>query len=130
MFNVFFLMFLILYWSSKFSDVFDEDHFISTLSKDISVIKKLPKGVDGLTKVVKHFKSYSGLRYYQNEIATMWDEYKVIRAAKSDSRLVNNGLPPDIQKLRCRACYEALRFSTKIRSMGQVKLLVSYNHLI
>ncbi|KAL0795249.1 hypothetical protein Bca101_066626 [Brassica carinata] len=110
------------YWqdTSKFSDVFDEDHFISTLSKDIRVIKKLPKGIDGLTKVVKHFKSYSGLRYYQNEIATMWDEYKVIRAAKSDSRLVNNGLPPDIQKLRCRACYEALRFSTKIRSMGQI----------
>lgn len=71
-------MFLILYWSSKFSDVFDEDHFINALSKDIRVIKKLPKGIDGLTKVVKHFKSYSGLRYYQNEIATMWDEYKVI----------------------------------------------------
>ncbi|WZZ16916.1 hypothetical protein YC2023_110005 [Brassica napus] len=106
--------------TSKFSDVFDEDHFINALSKDIRVIKKLPKGIDGLTKVVKHFKSYSGLRYYQNEIATMWDEYKVIRAAKSDSRLVNNGLPPDIQKLRCRACYEALRFSTKIRSMGQI----------
>ncbi|CAH8306706.1 unnamed protein product [Eruca vesicaria subsp. sativa] len=106
--------------TSKFADVFDEDHFISTLSKDIRVIKKLPKGIDGLTKVVKHFKSYSGLIYYQKEIATMWDEYKVIRAAKSDSRLVNNGLPPDIQKLRCRACYEALRFSTKIRSMGQI----------
>jgi len=54
----------------------------------------------------------------------MWDEYKVIRAAKSDSRLANNNLPPDIQKLRCRACYEALRFSTKIRSMGEVKLLI------
>ncbi|CAE5958246.1 unnamed protein product [Arabidopsis arenosa] len=75
--------------TSKFSDVFDEDHFINALSKDIRVIKKLPK---------------------------------VIRAAKSDSRLANNNLPPDIQKLRCRACYEALRFSTKIRSMG--KLLV------
>ncbi|CAH8253212.1 unnamed protein product [Arabidopsis lyrata] len=108
--------------TSKFSDVFDEDHFINALSKDIRVIKKLPKGIDGLTKVVKHFKSYSGLSYYQNEIASMWDEYKVIRAAKSDSRLANNNLPPDIQKLRCRACYEALRFSTKIRSMG--KLLV------
>ncbi|AAF18531.1 Similar to auxin-independent growth promoter [Arabidopsis thaliana] len=106
--------------TSKFSDVFDEDHFINALSKDIRVIKKLPKGIDGLTKVVKHFKSYSGLSYYQNEIASMWDEYKVIRAAKSDSRLANNNLPPDIQKLRCRACYEALRFSTKIRSMGEL----------
>ncbi|KFK44341.1 hypothetical protein AALP_AA1G245400 [Arabis alpina] len=108
--------------TSKFSDVFDEDHFINALSKDVRVIKKLPKGIDAFTKVVKHFKSYSGLSYYQNEIATLWDEYKVIRAAKSDSRLANNNLPPDIQKLRCRACYEALRFSTKIKSMG--KLLV------
>ncbi|CAH2033620.1 unnamed protein product [Thlaspi arvense] len=106
--------------TSKFSDVFDEDHFINALSKDVTVVKKLPKGIDGLTKVVKHFKSYSGLSYYQNEIASMWDEYKVIRAAKSDSRLTNNNLPQDIQKLRCRACYEALRFSHKIESMGKV----------
>ncbi|XP_010460001.1 PREDICTED: uncharacterized protein At1g04910-like [Camelina sativa] len=106
--------------TSKFSDVFDEDHFINALSKDVKVIKKLPKGIDGLTKVVKHFKSYSGLSYYKNEIASMWDEYKVIRAAKSDSRLANNNLPPDIQKLRCRSCYEALRFSLKIKSMGQL----------
>lgn len=46
--------------------------------------------------------------------------YQVIRAAKSDSRLANNNLPPDIQKLRCRACYEALRFAPKIEAMGKV----------
>ncbi|XP_010535316.1 PREDICTED: uncharacterized protein At1g04910 isoform X2 [Tarenaya hassleriana] len=109
--------------TSNFSDIFDEDHFIVALSNDIKVVKKLPKGIGGVTKVVKHFKSYSGLNYYQEEIARMWDEYEVIRAAKSDSRLANNNLPPDIQKLRCRACYEALRFSPKIEAMG--KLLVN-----
>ncbi|XWS21470.1 hypothetical protein CRYUN_Cryun30bG0057600 [Craigia yunnanensis] len=108
--------------TSNFSDVFDEDHFINSLDNDVKVIKKLPMELSSATKVVKHFRSWSGLEYYQDEIASLWEEYQVIRAAKSDSRLANNNLPPDIQKLRCRACYEALRFSPQIEAMG--KLLV------
>ncbi|KAM3200252.1 hypothetical protein P3L10_032614 [Capsicum annuum] len=50
----------------------------------------------------------------------MWDEYQVIRAAKSDSRLANNNLPPDVQKLRCRACYQALRFAPPVEAMGKL----------
>ncbi|KAK8696652.1 hypothetical protein V6N13_001784 [Hibiscus sabdariffa] len=107
---------------SNFSDVFDEDHFIHALDNDVKVIKKLPKDMYSASKVVMHFRSWSGLEYYQDEIASLWGEYQVIRAAKSDSRLANNHLPPDIQKLRCRACYKALRFSPKIEAMG--KLLV------
>ncbi|CAK7347184.1 unnamed protein product [Dovyalis caffra] len=112
------------YWqdSSNFSDVFDEDHFINALANDVKVIKMLPKEMDGATKAVKYFKSWSGINYYEEEIASMWVDYEVIRAAKTDSRLANNNLPPDIQKLRCRACYEALRFAPQIEAMG--KLLV------
>ncbi|XP_062028277.1 O-fucosyltransferase 7 isoform X1 [Rosa rugosa] len=108
--------------SSNFSDVFDEDYFINALSNDVKIIKKLPKELATGTKAVKHFRSWSGMDYYLDEIASMWEEYEVIRAAKSDSRLANNNLPLDIQKLRCRACYEALRFAPHIEAMG--KLLV------
>lgn len=108
--------------SSNFSDVFDEDHFINSLANDIKVIKKVPKELGNAARAVKHFRSWSGMDYYQNEIASMWADFQVIRAAKSDSRLANNNLPPDIQKLRCRACYEALRFAPRIEAMG--KLLV------
>ena len=52
--------------------------------------------------------------------------YQVIRAAKSDTRLANNNLPSDIQKLRCRACYEALRFAPQIEAMGKVMSLTWY----
>jgi hypothetical protein len=46
--------------------------------------------------------------------------YQVIRAAKSDSRLANNFLPPDIQKLRCRAFFQALRYAPPIEALGNV----------
>ncbi|KAJ7958975.1 O-fucosyltransferase [Quillaja saponaria] len=107
---------------SNFSDIFDEDHFINTLANDVKVIKKLPKELASVTRAIKHFRSWSGMKYYENEIASLWDDYQVIRAAKSDARLANNNLPPDIQRLRCRVCYEALRFSPQIEKMG--KLLV------
>ncbi|KAF5818572.1 putative GDP-fucose protein O-fucosyltransferase [Helianthus annuus] len=108
--------------TSNFSDVFDEDYFITALANDVKIIRKLPKELMTATRAVKHFRSWSGIDYYEQEIASLWDDYQVIRAAKSDSRLANNNLPPDIQKLRCRACYEALRFSPRIEAMG--KLLV------
>ncbi|CAK8568135.1 unnamed protein product [Lathyrus sativus] len=108
--------------NSNFSDIFDEKRFISSLADDIKIIKKLPKDLADATKTVKQFKSWSGMDYYKKEIAALWDDFKVIQASKSDSRLANNNLPPDIQKLRCRACFEALRFSPRIEQMG--KLLV------
>ncbi|CAM8946387.1 unnamed protein product [Rhodiola kirilowii] len=103
-----------------FSDVFDEDYFINTLADDIKIVRKLPEELSNATIAVKEFRSWSGVEYYQDEIANIWKEYQVIRAAKSDSRLANNNLPVDIQKLRCRACYKALRFSPKIEAMGKV----------
>lgn len=62
---------------SNFSDVFDEDHFINTLANDIKVIKKLPKEFANATRAVKHFRSWSGMDYYENEIGSLWEDYQV-----------------------------------------------------
>lgn len=108
--------------SSIFSDVFDEDYFIKSLEGDVSVVKKLPKELLSASKAHKHFTSWSSAKYYQEEIVQLWEDYKVIHAAKSDSRLANNNLPPNIQKLRCRVHYDALRFAPAIEALGK-KLL-------
>ncbi|KAG6534590.1 hypothetical protein ZIOFF_008493 [Zingiber officinale] len=108
--------------SSNFSNVFDEEHFIHALANDVKVVKKIPKELTPTTTAVIHFRSWSGVDYYQNEILPMWDNHLVIKAAKSDSRLANNNLPADIQKLRCRAFFQALRFAPRIEALG--KLLV------
>ena len=55
-----------------------------------------------------------------NAILLYYISFQIIQASKSDSRLANNYLPLDIQKLRCRACYEALRFAPRIEAMGKV----------
>lgn len=62
---------------SNFSDVFDEYHFINSLADDVKIIKKLPKELIAATRAVKHFRSWSGVDYYEQEIARMWDEYQV-----------------------------------------------------
>lgn len=56
------------------------------------------------------------------------DLYQVIRAAKSDSRLANNFLPPDIQKLRCRVFFQALKFAPPIEALGHVNLSLMSSH--
>ena len=55
-----------------------------------------------------------------NAILLYYISFQIIQTFKSDSRLANNYLPLDIQKLRCRACYEGLRFAPQIEAMGKV----------
>ncbi|EMS52186.1 hypothetical protein TRIUR3_20101 [Triticum urartu] len=105
---------------SNFSDVFDEEHFIRYLANDVIIEKKLPKELVKAPKSVRYFKSWSGVDYYQDEISPLWEHRQVIRAAKSDSRLANNFLPPDIQKLRCRTFFQALRFAPPIEALGNL----------
>lgn len=65
---------------SNFSDVFDEDHFINSLANDVKIVKKLPKELATTTRAVKHFRSWSGVEYYEGEIASIWEEYQVYLA--------------------------------------------------
>lgn len=106
--------------SSNFSDIFDVDHFIEALKGDVHIVKSLPREYLLEPKAGKQFQSWSNVKYYEDTIASVWRDYKVIRASKSDSRLANNDLPADIQKLRCRVHYNALRFSPAIDEFGKM----------
>lgn len=52
------------------------------------------------------------------QILPLFGKYEVVHFNKTDARLANNGLPIELQRLRCRVNYQALRFTDQIESLG------------
>ncbi|KAL5559783.1 hypothetical protein UlMin_035994 [Ulmus minor] len=66
-----------------------------------------------MVRILGRIVRKTSLIFYHERAARMYLELhyafsQIIRAAKFDSCLANNHLPPDVQKLRCCACNEAL----------------------
>ena len=53
------------------------------------------------------------------QILPLVRKYKILHLNKTDARLANNGLPIEIQKLRCRVNFSALRFTPQIEELGR-----------
>lgn len=108
------------FWAdaSKFGDIFDVQHFIKVLEGDIQVVERLPSSFAKIQPAEKAPVSWSKASYYKNEISRMLKKHKLVFFTHSDSRLANNDLPEYVQRLRCRACYKALKFTDPIRELG------------
>lgn len=59
------------------------------------------------------------------QILPLIRRYKVVHLNRTDARLANNGLPLEIQKLRCRVNFSGLKFTSQIEELGKkvVKIL-------
>eukprot|EP00249_Psilotum_nudum_P009158 c21743_g1_i2 orf=800-2347(-) len=105
--------------SSNFSDIFDVDWFIAALASDVVIVKELPRWLKVLERRLMSMRvpRKSTPEYYRRRVLPILKRKKAIRFTKFDYRLANN-LDEDLQKLRCRVNYHALRFTTDIRDMG------------
>ena len=61
---------------SVFADIFDVDHFITTLQDDVKIVKELPRRLITIPRARKHFTSWAGVGYYE-EMTHLFKNYQV-----------------------------------------------------
>uniref|UniRef100_M1AV18 O-fucosyltransferase family protein n=3 Tax=Solanum tuberosum TaxID=4113 RepID=M1AV18_SOLTU len=110
---------------SDFFDIFDVKWFISYLAKDVTVVKRVPEKVMrlmGKPPYTMRVPRKSEPEYYLDQVLPVLLKRRVLQLTKFDFRVAND-LDEELQKLRCRVNYHALRFTKPIRNFGQ-KLVV------
>ncbi|KAK6122350.1 hypothetical protein DH2020_043970 [Rehmannia glutinosa] len=109
---------------SKFGDIYDEEFFIKTLENDVRIVKTIPGHIMerfdyNMTNVYNfRIKAWSSIQYYSNTVLPKLLEEKVIRISPFANRLSFDA-PPEVQRLRCLANYQALRFADPISTLGE-----------
>ncbi|GLU01011.1 hypothetical protein SLE2022_183380 [Rubroshorea leprosula] len=109
---------------SDFGDLYDEDHFISSLKGYVNVVKELPDTLmeryDYNITNIPNFRveAWAPVNYYLGVVYPVLRDQGVIRIAPFANRLAMN-VPPSIQLLRCIANYKALRFSSPISALAE-----------
>ncbi|KAK3020936.1 hypothetical protein RJ639_046592 [Escallonia herrerae] len=109
------------YWKDKsnFSEIFDVDWFISYLTKDVEIIEQLPeRGGKAMTPQRTRVPRKCNPKCYLNRILPLLNKKHAVQLTKFDYRLANR-LDSDLQKLRCRVNYHALKFTGSILGMGK-----------
>ncbi|KAL6011887.1 hypothetical protein ACLOJK_002353 [Asimina triloba] len=105
--------------SSNFAEIFDVDWFISFLSKDVKIIRQLPKKGDRVMGAYNmRVPRKCNPRCYQTRVLPVLQKKRAVQLSKFDYRL-SNRLETDLQKLRCRVNYHALKFTEPILEMGR-----------
>ncbi|XP_078163060.1 protein ROOT HAIR SPECIFIC 17-like [Carex rostrata] len=107
--------------ASTFSEIFDVDWFISLLKYDVKIVKEIPKkgGKTVAAPYTMRVPRKCTPKCYQSRVLPALMKKHVVQLTKYDYRLSNN-LEPDLQKLRCRVNYHALKFADPIRQMGNM----------
>ncbi|KAJ0234044.1 O-fucosyltransferase 24 [Hirschfeldia incana] len=104
---------------SEFSDIFDLERFKSVLADDVKIVSLLPAN-----KIMSRPTEDGGMafnaspQWIRSHYLKRFNRDGVLLLRRLDSRL-SKDLPADLQKLRCKAAFEALKFSPRVMEMGK-----------
>uniref|UniRef100_A0A1J3FIV1 O-fucosyltransferase family protein n=1 Tax=Noccaea caerulescens TaxID=107243 RepID=A0A1J3FIV1_NOCCA len=104
---------------SEFSDIFDLEHFKNVLANDVKIVSLLPA-----SKLMTRPSEDGGMafnaspQWIRSHYLKRFNKEGVLLLRRLDSRL-SKDLPSDLQKLRCKVAFEALKFSARVMEMGK-----------
>ncbi|KAL8521220.1 hypothetical protein ACS0TY_011673 [Phlomoides rotata] len=101
--------------ASNFSEIFDVEWFIKYLSEDVKIINQLPEKAGKV--ITTRAPRKCNKKCYETRILPIYQRKRAVQLTKFDYRL-SNRLAVDLQKLRCRVNYHALRFTDPIFDLG------------
>ncbi|KMZ68152.1 Peptide-O-fucosyltransferase [Zostera marina] len=116
-----------------FKGIYDVEHFISTLRYDVNIVKKLPKhGRHRMTPFQLNPPRDAPLTWYTTEALKKMKKHGAVYLTPFSHRLSEEIDDSELQRLRCRVNYHALRFKPQIIKISNniVRQLREEGHFI
>ncbi|XP_075496749.1 O-fucosyltransferase 8-like isoform X2 [Primulina tabacum] len=112
---------------SQFHDIYQEDTFMNTLKNNVNIVKELPsnlkskdlKAIGSLVTDSDLSKEATPEEYTEN-ILPILIRNGVVHFLGFGNRLGFNSMPSDVQKLRCKCNFHALKFVPRIQKIGSL----------
>ncbi|XP_059445707.1 protein PECTIC ARABINOGALACTAN SYNTHESIS-RELATED [Corylus avellana] len=112
---------------TKFEDIFDVDHFIDYLKNDVRIVRDIPDWFTdkselftSIRRTVKNIPKYAPAQFYIDNVLPRIKEKKIMALKPFVDRLGYDNVPPEINRLRCRVNYHALKFLPEIEQMADL----------
>ncbi|XP_002991907.2 O-fucosyltransferase 20 [Selaginella moellendorffii] len=104
---------------SEFSEIFDVEHFKRILRDDIRIVSSLPSThVVARPAVESNMPLHASPDWIKSHYTRKLRRDGVLLLRGMDSRL-SHDLPSDLQKLKCKAAFHALRFAPSLQALGE-----------
>lgn len=110
---------------TQFEDIFDVDHFINYLKDDVRIVKEIPSWLSdkgelytSIRRTVKNIPKYASAQFYLDNVLPRIKEKRVMALKPFVDRLGYDNVPQEINRLRCRVNYHALKFLPEIEEMA------------
>lgn len=112
---------------TKFEDIFDVDHFIEYLKDDVPIVRSIPAWFPdkeelftSIRRTVKNIPKYASNQFYLDNVLPRIKEKRIMALKPFVDRLGYDNVPAEINRLRCRVNYHALKFLPEIETMAEV----------